>query len=218
MSDAPSPLATLRRTPILIGIVVGVVIVLIWLVAFFLPQGSKLSKLSAQQTQLQQEVTAGNAKVAHLKNTFEHAGQLEAMLSSMEAYVPSTPDIFKSTANYTSTLSAAGTAAGVTVTSVNPSGAHTPVDSSASTSSTSSTGSGKSSTASFTTIPITVQVTGTYDDLLSFIKGIYALPRLTVITSITVSGGGPGTSRTTVLKVDLSLVTFTTAKPPASSP
>lgn len=198
MSTASNTTAALKRTPVIVAIVVAVLVLVIWLLAFFLPQGHKLSTLDAKEQALQQQVTAGNAKVAKLKRTFQHVGQLEVEQGKFESYVPSTTDLFKTTANYTSSLSAAVSAAGMTLTSVTPGAAHAQT----------STGT------SLTKIPVVLAAKGPYDGLLTLIKSIYTLPRLTDINSVTVRGGGPGTNRSTTLDVTLNLVIFTTAKPP----
>jgi Tfp pilus assembly protein PilO len=199
VNAASNTTAALKRTPVIIAIVVAVLVLLIWLVAFFLPQGHKLSTLDAKQQTLQQQVTAGNAKVAHLKHTFQHVGQLEAEQSKFESYVPSTPDLFKTTANYTSSLSAAVAAAGMTLTSVSPGTARAPRS---------------AGETSLTTIPVSLIVTGPYDHLLTLITSIYSLPRLTDIESVSVKNGGPGTNRSSSLQATLDLVIYTSAKPP----
>lgn len=196
MRAAASTAAALRRPPVIVAIVVAVVVLLIWLVAFFLPQGHKLSTLDAKQQSLQQDVDQGNAKVAQLKRTFQHATQLEAQQATMAAYVPSTPDIFKTTANYTGSLSSTVTAAGMSLTSVSPGQA--------------TTGTG----SSMTIIPVTLVVKGSYDNLLTLIKDIYSTSRLTDINAVTVRGGGPGTDRSSTLTVTLDLAIFTTAPAP----
>jgi Tfp pilus assembly protein PilO len=197
MSVAAGPLGALRRTPVVVAVVIAVVVVIVWLLAFFLPQGSKISTLDTKQQTLEQQVAQGNAKVARLKHTFQHAPQLRAMSAKLEADVPATTDIY----NYIDSLSTTAAASNVKLTSVSP-GAATQT----------STGS------PFTAIPVSMVVKGTYDHLLSLITNIYALPRLTDIDSVSISGGGPGTSRTTTLIATLSLEAFTTAKPPAPAP
>ena len=197
MSDATGTVPVWKQKPVVITAVIAVVVVIIWLVAFFLPQGSKLSTLNAQQQTLQQKVAQGNAKVERLKHTFQRASQLQAMDASLQAEVPSTPDIFKTTANYTNTLSATVAASHLTLTSVSPGGAAQPPAGS-----------------DFTTVPVTLVVKGTYDNLLTFITNVYALPRLTDINQIRIEGGGPGTNRSSTLTATFSLVSFTTAKPP----
>jgi Tfp pilus assembly protein PilO len=54
-------------------------------------------------------------------------------------------------------------------------------------------------------VPVTVGATGTYDQTLAFIKALYALPRLTIINQISISGGGTGTSRSTPLVAQFTL-------------
>ena len=139
MSTASTTVAALKRTPVIVAVAVAVVVVVVWLLAFFLPQGHKLSTLNAKEQTLQQAVATGNAKVTQLKHTFQHVGQLEAEQAKFEAYVPSTPDLFKSTANYTSSLSATVAASGMTLTSVAPGAARSSTSKSSS-SSSSSTG------------------------------------------------------------------------------
>ena len=201
MSETSDAVAVLKRRPVVITIVLGLVVVIVWLLAYFLPQGSKISSLDAQQKTVRQMVALGNAKVARLKHTYQHATELQTMDATLRAYVPTTPDIFKTTANFTSSLSAAVTAAQMTLTSVSPGGAAAPI-----------------SKSTFTTIPVSLTVKGTYDHLLSLITSIYSLPRLSIIDSVSITGGGVGTSRTTSLTADLALVAFTTAKPPETEP
>jgi Tfp pilus assembly protein PilO len=194
VSTRSSTVAALKRPPVIISIVIAAVVVILWLFAFFLPQGRKLSTLDSKRQALTDEVAAGNAKVVRLRHTFEHAGQLEAEHAKMEALVPSTPDLFKSTANYTSLLSSTVAGAHMNLTSV-------------------TTQSPAATSKALTSIPVTLDVTGSYDQLLTLITDIYAMPRLTEISSVSIKGGGPGTNRFSTLQVILSLETFTTAKP-----
>ena len=212
MSAATSTTVTaLKRPPVIIAIAVALLVLVIWLLAFFLPQGHKLSTLNAKEQTLQQLVDAGNAKVAHLKHTFEHVGQFEAKQTKFETYVPSTPDVFKTTANYTSSLSAAVAAAGMTLTSVAPAVARSASGSTASSSGSSTSSSGTSSSGAVTAIPVVLTVTGPYDGLLTLINSIYSMPRLTLINSLNVRNGGPGTNRSSPLQATLDLDIFTTA-------
>lgn len=190
--SAPSGISSaLRRKPTLIAIGVAIVVVIVWLFAFFLPEGHRLSALQAQEQTLQQQVAAGQAKVAKLQKTFQHTSELQSLDQKMAGYVPSTSDVFKTTANYTSLLSATVASAHMTLTSVSPSGS-------------------SSAGQSFTAIPVTLVVTGTYDNLLSLIYDLYTLPRLTDITSLSITGGGLGSDRSTELNATLSLKAFIT--------
>jgi len=199
MSAGTRPIDVVRTTPVLVAIVVALVVVVVWLLAFFLPQGSKLSKLDTQETALRQQVQQGNARVAALQREALTAPKLQAELAKLKAYVPATPDEF----TYPSILKAAVSAAGAHFVSVTIGSEALPV--------------AGSSPGSFTVIPVTLDVTGTYDQLLSLVTRIYALPRLTDIPTMDITGGGPGTNRSTALTADLGLQTFTSAKPPTAS-
>ncbi|MHB8220923.1 MAG: type IV pilus inner membrane component PilO [Acidimicrobiales bacterium] len=197
MSDAPNITDVLRRTPVLVGIVVTLVVVLIWLFAFFLPQGSKISKLNAQVQTLQQKVTQGNAKIAVLKKDSQTEPKLAAQLAKLKQYVPATPGVY----NYITTITATVKASGAKLTTISPS-PEAPAP----------------SAGAFYDIPVQLSVTGTYDQILKLVTEIYSLPRLTVIPTMQISGGGVGTNRSTNLVASMHLETFTTYKPagPAS--
>lgn len=173
----------------MLGIAAALVVVLAWALVFFVPQGHKLSSLRAQETTLQQKVNAGNAKVARLRNESQHSAQIAAMVKKLEAYAPGTSDI-----SYIALLSNTAKASGVTVDSIGPGTASVV------------TGS------SYQSIPFSASVTGTYDQILSFIKAVYAMPRLTDINSVQISGGGPKTSRATALTASFQLEIFTSKK------
>jgi Tfp pilus assembly protein PilO len=182
----------LKRKPVVLSAALTVLVVIIWLLAFFFPQGSKVSTLDAQEQGLQLKVAAGNAKVAHLEHTFRNKPVLSAMQAALQADVPTNTGIY----DYINSLSTTAAASGVKLTSVTPQSA--------------SAASGKNS---FTSVAISMAVKGTYDQLLSLVTNIYNLPRLTDINEIEISGGGPGTSRSTPLSATLSLMAFSTAKP-----
>ncbi|MGH9089528.1 MAG: type 4a pilus biogenesis protein PilO [Acidimicrobiales bacterium] len=189
MSASSPTVAVLRRPKVMLGIAVALVVVLAWLMAFFVPQGRKLSSLQLQEQSLQQQVNGGNAKVVRLRDESHHSAQIAAMVKKLEGYVPATSDI-----SYIALFSNTAKANGVSVTSIGP-GSATPV-----------TGS------SFQSIPVAATVTGPYDNLLSFVRAIYVMPRLTDIDSVQLSGGGPKTNRGTVLTATFQLQIFTSQK------
>jgi Tfp pilus assembly protein PilO len=188
-------IAFLRSKPVLIALAVAALVVLIWLVAFFLPEGSKASKLRTQQQGLENQVAQDNAKLALLKRTSQATPQLEALLTRYQNYVPPQPDVLSGPDAYVNLLDSTATSTGVTLTSINPG---TPV---------------AVPGLTFTGIPVAISAKGTYDALLAFLKAVYALPRLTSVQSVTVGGGGPNTNRSTVLTSAMNLQIYTTAKP-----
>jgi Tfp pilus assembly protein PilO len=113
------------------------------------------------------------------------------MYDRLNGYVPATEKLY----TYVQTISHSAKAAGVTITSLAPSTL------------VAITGT------PYSAIPVTASVKGTYDQLLAFIKSLYDLPRLTDVNALSVSGGGPGTNRATVLSASFQLAIFTSQKP-----
>ena len=68
----------------------------------------------------------------------------------------------------------------------------------------------------FATVVVQMDVTGTYDATLALIKGLYDLPRLTSIDTLSITGGGPTTNRSTPLTTALELTAYTSAAPTGS--
>jgi len=168
-------LAVMRQRKVLIGLVVGLFVLLIWLVAVFTPEGHKLAAVNTQTQAAQVQQTTLQDRLARLKTYSKESGEFEALSQRLTAAVPATSDVY----DYITAISNAAAATGVDVSDVSPS---TPV-----------TG------GNVAVIPVTVAVTGSYDQTLAFIKALYALPRLTIITQVSLSGGGTGTSRSTGL-------------------
>jgi Tfp pilus assembly protein PilO len=179
-------------TPRAALVALGVVVVVVaWVFAFYLPQTHKLKTLDTLRTTLQSTVATDEAHLQQVKRENHHINQIRAMYDELEGYVPSTENLY----TYIRTISRAAKASGVTITSLQPS----------SLSAVSGT--------SYSAIPITASVKGTYDHLLAFIKRLYDLPRLTDVNGLSFSGGGPGTNRGTVLSASLELAIYTSQTP-----
>jgi Tfp pilus assembly protein PilO len=181
----------LKNRKIQMGAVGALVLIVVWLVAFFLPQGSQLAKYTTKEQTLQGQQALLEAKVAQLRKTSAATPQLLLLQAKYDAEVPSTTDVF----NYFTLISNTATASHITLSSITPGTGPNPVPG-----------------TSLEGIGFTLNTTGSYDNMLSFIKAIYALPRLTVINAVSVSGGGQQTSRATVLSETFTLTIFTTAK------
>ena len=189
---ASSTRAVLRSRPVFISLGVGLVVVLIWMMAFFLPQGKDLTKYQAQQQQLQTQQSQLEVQLAQLRATSKATPRLLALQAQYTDLVPPTADIY----NYINLMSSTAAASGVHLVSITPSGTGTPVPG-----------------TSLQAIPVSLVTTGSYDSTLGFIKAVYNLPRLTVINSMTIAGGGPGTNRSTSLNETFSLTIYTSLKP-----
>jgi len=189
--------STFKRPRVFLSVAGALLFLIIWALAYFLPQGSKVTSLKAQEATLQSQVAQGNAKVLKLRHTYQHATQIKAEESKLNSAVPATSDAY----NYVQALSSAAAAAGVHLTSIEISAGTSP-------STTSTSGGKKSSTVSVSPIPLALMAKGTYDQILSLIAAIYQLPRLTDINELSINGGGPKADRSTVLTVNLTLSAF----------
>lgn len=190
MTRFSSILGVARKPTVLLGIGLALVVVLAWLFAFFEPQTHKLGSLESQKTSLQQAVLADQARLQKVRNESLHVGQIQAEDTKLKGYVPASEDLY----TYIQTISSAGNKAGITINSLQPS---TVVPATGTT---------------YMAIPIVANIKGTYDQLIAFLSAIYKLPRLTDINGLTISGGGPGTNRSTPLSATLNLVIFTSQK------
>jgi Tfp pilus assembly protein PilO len=179
---------TRRSVLVALGVIVAVVV---WVLVFYVPQTHKLAALETQKATLQSTVATDEAHLELVKREDQHISQIRAMHDQLESYVPAAENLY----SYIRTIAHAAKASGVTITSLSP-GVLVAV-----------TGT------SYSAIPISASVRGTYDHLLSFIKHLYSLPRLTDVNGLAISGGGPHTSRGTVLTASLQLAIFTSQKP-----
>jgi Tfp pilus assembly protein PilO len=184
-------LTILRQRKVLLSIAVSLVVMLIWLVAVFNPEGHKLAAVNASVQTAQTEQSTLLARLALLKLYSKESSTFEAVSNRLTAAVPATTDVY----DYITAISNAASSTGVSVQDVNPATAV--------------------SSGGVAVIPVSVSVKGTYDQTLAFIKALYALPRLTVITAVTIGGGGTGSSRTSPLNDQFSLDIF--AQPAAVS-
>jgi Tfp pilus assembly protein PilO len=192
MKISSNTTAVLRSRSVLVGVGVGLVVLLIWLVAFFLPQGKDLSKYQTQQRQLQAQQSQLELQLAQLRATSKATPKLLALDAQYTGLIPPTDDIY----NYIKQMSSTVMASGEHLVSITPSNVGSPVPG-----------------TSLYAIPIALNTMGTYDSTLALIKAIYGMPRLTVINSMSISGGGPLTNRGTTLTENFALTIYTTAKP-----
>lgn len=170
--------------------VAGVIVLLIWLVSWYLPQGKTLSKYDAQKANLLSQEASLQARLLALQKL--HNSNLCNLHEQYDALVP---PVVENT-GYLRELNATVTQAGVHLNSVtlgNP---------------------GAGGTGGLASIPITLNTTGTYDAELQLMNLIYALPRLTTITSLNISGGQA--PRNSPLQITYNLQIFDTA--PAVNP
>lgn len=166
-----------------------IVLILVWLFVFFVPQSKKLSSLQQERVSLNALIARDNARVQQLRTESNHINEIKSMYTSLQGYVPATQELY----TYIQVFSSAAKTAGIGVTSLSP-GPPAAVKG-----------------TPFNAIPIIATVKGQYSDLVSLIQGIYQLPRLTDINGLSITGGGPG-SGTVPITATLNLAIFTSQK------
>lgn len=206
MSNGSSSMSSLtdvvRKPIVLVSIIGAVVVVAVWLFAFYMPEGKKISQYNAQVTTLQTKQTSLDATLKQLQTTQASTPKLNALQTQFTTLIPPTANIYVYNLQFDNIAKLNG---------INPSSINLGVGGGTST----PTGT----TAAYQTIPITVSTKATYDQVLGLIKSIYALPRLTVINTISIGGGGaaPTINRATLLSVSLSMSIFTTGSLPTTA-
>lgn len=188
-------LGMLRQRKVVISAAVALFVLLIWVVAIFDPVSHKLSSVNTQVQAAQAEQATLQTRLDRLRIYSKESAQFEALAQRLSAAVPPTTDIY----DYITAISNAASSTGVKVESIAP--------------------STNSSAKGVTVIPVTVSATGTYGQTLAFIKALDALPRLTVIDQVAISGGGTGSSRGTQLtdQFNLDILAQPSATPTTST-
>ncbi len=181
----------LGNRTVLITIMAGLVVILVWLLAFFVPQGKHLSRLTTQRQNLQGEEASLEAKLQLLRATSRATPQLLQLQAKFGAMIPATADMY----NYISQMAGTAAQSGVGLVSMTPSSNGAPV-----------------SGTNLLSYPITVVVSGSYASTLNFMNALYAMPRLTVIDGVSISGGGPGSSKAAPLTSTFTLTVYSAAQ------
>lgn len=176
----------LRSPVIVIGVVVALVVVLVWLLAFFIPQGHKLNTLSTQESALEVKQSALEARLAVLEKTATATPQLLQLQNDFAVAVPPLPNTY----TYITTMVGTTGQAGVKLISI-------------------TTGVPGSASNGIAPIQVQLATTGTYDQTLTLIHLLNVLPRLTIINSMDLNGGGPSSTRSSQMTENFSLTIFT---------
>ena len=161
---------TRYRIPLLTALGAVVVVVIVFL-AWISPEGSKLSSLKAQQTQLRSQQVHLEAELGALKRDKAHLAANCQELTKDLTQIPGTPTLD----DFFHQVSALAVAAG------DP---NTPSISVTNAPATASAGA-----SGVKLVSVDLALTGTYAQMTAFIHGLDTFPRLFTVTSITVNGG-----------------------------
>ena len=179
-----------RRAPI---VVAGIVVIVLVFVAFLvvLPKAHEVSRARQDLTEAQQQQSALQAQLQALEEAKAQAPQTEKQIHRLQEKIPTTadlPGLFR-------TLQDAADSAAVDFFSFSPG---TPV---------------ADPTGTYSTLPSTIQVTGSYLSLEQFLGLLETLPRAGKVTSIAItpqSTSAETGGTTGVLQMQLTVEFFTT--------
>ncbi|HUI05349.1 MAG TPA: type 4a pilus biogenesis protein PilO [Acidimicrobiales bacterium] len=159
---------TRYRVPILTGLGTLVVIAIVF-VAWISPEGSKLSSLHAQQTQLESQESHLQTELATLRNAKAHLVSNCAQLTRDLSEIPGAPSVDDFFHDITNLAVASGDL-------------NTPSISVTQASSAAATGGARP-------VAVTLTLAGTYGQMTAFLHGLDSFPRLFTVSSISVNGG-----------------------------
>jgi len=171
------------RIPALTGVATLIVVLIVY-VAWISPQGSHLSSLRAQESQLQSQQDHLQAELTTLRGEKAHLAANCQELTTDLTEIPGTPTVDA----FFHQVSALAVAAG------DP---NTP-----SISVTEAPGGSGSSGGSTQEVTVSLSLAGTYGQMSSFIKGLTSFPRLFTVSNLSINGGpvvtgGSGVSAST---------------------
>ncbi len=171
------------RMPLIIGAGALVAVLLLWTI-LVAPQNSNLSSLKTQETQLQGQQVALQAKLASLQAEGQRLSSSCADLQKITTQIPSvqTPtDVDAEESSFESQFNALAGSSGVTLTQFSGFAPATGTATSAAPATSAAGAPTAGGTAGVTAVPTTLAVTGTYGQITAFVNGMDKFPRLFVI-------------------------------------
>lgn len=170
------------RNPLLIAGGALVVAIILY-VALIAPQGSKLSSLHAQETTLQAQQATLQAQLTTLQTEKQKLSANCADLEKITTQIPSVKtasDLAAEQSSFYGQLSALVISSGTAI----------PAFAWGTTTAGGTTGSGS---AGVVPVPLTMEITGNFQQMTAFVSGLDNFPRLFVIETFTLSLGSAAT-------------------------
>jgi Tfp pilus assembly protein PilO len=171
-----------RRAPILVAVAFGVVAALL-LFFLVLPKSSEISQAQEDLATAQQQESALRAQLAALQEAEQEAPQINREIEKVENQIPPTADL----PALIRLLREAADRASVDLFQFAPSA---PV---------------ASQSGQYSTIPTTVNVTGTYFALDEFLFRLESLPRAAKVVDVSISPAGGGETASAISGIRLNL-------------
>jgi len=184
------------RRLLAIGFGGAVVLLLVWFMFLWSPQGSKLSDAKKRTANAESQSSQLQLRLSRLQAAQKQAPELMATGEELRRAIPATPDL----AQFILDANDAATAAGVDFLSISPSPPAPPIG------------------AAPSEIHLQVTVTGSYAEVINYLDRLDDLPRLVVIDNLGLTPGGAEGSSPDTLSVAIAARMFTTAVPVTVTP
>ncbi len=184
----------MNRKVLLIAAGAAVALVAVWFVALWSPQGAKLDAAQKRQTEAEESNSALALRIDRLRDLRARRPEIEADLQTLRSAVPASPELD----DFLLDTDAAADRAGVDITSVSPGKPAAPADDAAGATGAAAPPPAATDTAGATAgtppsaISVSLDASGGYFQILDFINRLDDLPRIVVIDSLALAGGGSG--------------------------
>jgi len=187
---------------LLIPLGAGVLVILLWFVALWSPQGSALSSAKKRKTDAQAQGATLRDQLKRLQDARRDQPLKQSQLETLRVAIPDDPNL----AQFILDANDAASRSGIDFLSITPTQPTPP--------SQATTGSTVPGGGSATPVPIRIgmAIAGGYFQVLDFINRLNALPRIVVVDSLTMAGGASSAQ----LQVTLQERIFTTSVQPVS--
>lgn len=160
---------SLLRRPILWGPLLAVALLAAWWLAWMKPQGAKLASARLQRVTDEATVASLQAKIAHLHAVAQREQKAKDFLDAFAGQIPSSPEapqlvvqVYRLASRDHLKLES------ITDNAVDPAG------------------------AGYSTIPVSLTVSGPQGGITAFVSGLYHLPRLVTIQQLDLTGPANG--------------------------
>lgn len=165
------------KRPVVFGTIIAVIVLAAaWWFAWMTPEGHKLATLDTQKTTLQSQQSLLQTELTSLEQEAKVVHRELPFLKSFQVSIPATPDA----GVLVDQLYALSRSTATVMTSVTDNTIVAPTG----------PGGAASTATGYSDVPVSISLTGSHDGVLAFIQGLYSLPRLVTIQSISFTGPG----------------------------
>ncbi|MHB8296273.1 MAG: hypothetical protein ACYDH5_16995 [Acidimicrobiales bacterium] len=176
-----------RRVLVAVAVGCAVAIVAGWYLLLWAPRQRAIAAAAAQVATAQQQSAQLSVELARLRSEARALPAKKALLSSLDAAVPSQPDLAKLILS----LDGAAAAAGTKLSAIAPS-QPSAVTTTAPTSATTAKAGAGAAPPAVSVIKMSLTASGHFAQVLDFLDRLASLHRVVVVNSLTASAGGKG--------------------------